>query len=568
MDESVSLEELLQRESAWVEWKKNGDPLDIVAKLVAFANDVGDRRQRGCVICGVEEVKDEHGVVRSNIVGITQGELNALKGKVLDTCVNYVSPPLHPDVVVTELQLEPPRFVLQFWASPTGRVHSHDTKQGSKVWVLRDSHTYEAKGEELRELHARRGVIPHLLERLAYNDSLGKYATLDDIYMTAADEFRRQAKLPRPTADYFIPNEPLDANTLALCTTVEVAPGKTVVVPRLLAILLFGHTPGKFIRGAFAIVSVYPGTKRTTPYSARTEFSGPLTKVINDVIEKLKGYMGVFMDKTQSGLRIRQNRNMYSETAVQEVVLNAFAHRDYEVYEPIHITVFSDRIEVVSPGALINGIDPEKLRRGQSVGSRWRNRALAGFLQRMRLGVQAEGQGIPKVYEETLDTAERPPEYEFNSAQVVVTIPAYYPVPISFHEPPPPPPSPPPVDLRHGILLISIGGPSLLSSVEPSLERLGLGAGEIVADISMKEYIEAGADSWTDIAKKVYRVVAQCVENQAYSHLHLFYRGPNLIGPVIGAAVANIKPLVVYSYFESRYERAYTLDRRFLRKDS
>lgn len=172
MESPVPLEDLLQAENAWVEWKKTGDPLDVVAKLVAFANDVMDRRMGGWIVCGIEETKDEHGVVRPNVVGITQGGLNALTGKVLDACVNYVSPPIYPDVFVTPAPHDAARFVLRFHAAPTGRVHSHDTKQGTKVWVLRDSHTHEAKGEELRELHIRRGVIPHLLERLVPQNSL------------------------------------------------------------------------------------------------------------------------------------------------------------------------------------------------------------------------------------------------------------------------------------------------------------------------------------------------------------------------------------------------------------
>lgn len=564
MEPPISLEELLQAESAWREWKKSGDRLDIVAKLVAYANDVSDSGESGWVLCGVEETKDEHGVVRPNVVGITQGELNGLKGKVLDACANYVSPPIHPAVYESNVTNDSTRFVLYFHMPVTGNVHGHDTKQGTKVWGLRDSHTHEVKGEELRNLYSRRGIIPPFLERLAYNQALGRYALLDDIYMTAADEYNRQAKLPRAMADYFVPDEQLDATTPALCLWKEVSPGQKVAVPRLLAILLFGHAPTKFISGAYAIVSIYPGTDRTTEYSARAEFAGPLTKVINDVIDKLKGYMGVFMDKSRSALEIRQNRQRYSDEAIQEAVMNAFAHRDYEDTEPVRITVFSDRIEVVSPGGLPASVNVDRLQRGQSVGSRWRNASLAGFLRRMRLGVQAEGQGIPKIFEQTIDTAERPPEYEITPHSVKVTIPAYQPEPISPRPPPSPRPSTSPTG-KDALIFVSIGSTSIRSVVETSRKQLGLDNAEVFMDVALPDYVDPEQHGWESIAKKIRNEFGPIVDNPTIGQLHLFYRGPVVLAPLLGALVANAKPLTVYYYEKGEYRIAYTINTKFLK---
>ncbi len=565
MKPPIPLEELLQAESAWVEWKKAGDPMAIVAKLVAFANDVTDSGKGGWVICGVEETKDEHGVVRPNVVGVSQSDLDKLSGKVTSACAQHVSPPIVPSVYQHEAPSDPSRLVLFFHVRVTGQVHAHDTKQGNKVWVLLNSQTHEAKPELLRDLQSRRGVIPPFLNRLAYDSYRRRFATMDDIYMTAADEFKRQAKLPRPMAEYFSPDERIDATSPPLCAEHEIAPGQTAVIPTNLAILLFGHEPTRFIPGAYAIVSVYPGTDRTGVHSARFEFTDCTTKTINDVISKLKGYMGVSMDKSRSALEIRQNRSRYSDEAVQEAVMNAFAHRDYENHEPLRITVFSDRIEVGSPGTVPQGLDIDRIRNGQSVGSHWRNVGLSGFLRRMQLGVQAEGQGIPKIFQETVETAERPPIYEIDAMQVKITLPAYEPPPPSPRAPPRSPIGPAETELRDGIVLISIGGPSLRSQVEHAQLRLGLDKCDIVTDLSITDYVPAEPDAWGETARLVRAAIEPYINDPTRPRLHLFYRGPNIIGPVIGAAVAGAKPLVVYSYFDGAYERAYTLDRRLLR---
>jgi hypothetical protein len=54
------------------------------------------------------------------------------------------------------------------------------------------------------------------------------------------------------------------------------------------------------------------------------------------------------------------------------------------------------------------------------------------------------------------------------------------------------------------------------------------------------------------------------VEDPGYIRFHLFYRGPVVIAPLLGALVAPSKPLVVYHYEDGRYRPAYTLERRFL----
>ena len=66
----------------------------------------------------------------------------------------------------------------------------------------------------------------------------------------------------------------------------------------------------------------------------------------------------------EDGVR-RQPRWDYPEEAVREAVVNAIVHRDYLLSgTDIEIGIYSDRLDVVSPGRLANGITPARMRSG------------------------------------------------------------------------------------------------------------------------------------------------------------------------------------------------------------
>ena len=42
----------------------------------------------------------------------------------------------------------------------------------------------------------------------------------------------------------------------------------------------------------------------------------------------------------------------YPPTALHEIITNAVLHRDYSIADDVHITIFDNRVEVLSPGKL------------------------------------------------------------------------------------------------------------------------------------------------------------------------------------------------------------------------
>lgn len=109
----------------------------------------------------------------------------------------------------------------------------------------------------------------------------------------------------------------------------------------------------------------------------------------------------------------------YPPRALREALVNAFAHRDYQLHDPLRVTAFLDRVEISTPGGLPLGVRLEDLR-GAEAGPKWRNQTLAWFFNRLELA-EAEGQGL-----RTMEAAGcLPPRYEASEVRVVCTLPAH-----------------------------------------------------------------------------------------------------------------------------------------------
>lgn len=190
--------------------------------------------------------------------------------------------------------------------------------------------------------------------------------------------------------------------------------------PRNYAMLLFGREPQRFIPGAFAIYSAYPGIDRTDPFARRVELPGTLVDQARRLQELLDAEVVTLFDKTD---RKTPNAEKYPRRALQEAMVNALAHRDYELVDPARITSYCDRIEFISPGSLPAGIALDDLRTGH-VTPRWRNQALAWFLSRFQLA-QAEGQGIQTIRSTMKAAGCPPPIFDASEASVTCVLRAH-----------------------------------------------------------------------------------------------------------------------------------------------
>ena len=115
----------------------------------------------------------------------------------------------------------------------------------------------------------------------------------------------------------------------------------------------------------------------------------------------------------------------YPERAVTEAIANAIIHRDYmQMGSEIHIDMYDDRLEVYSPGGMMDGSNIQELN-PMTVPSKRRNPLLADFFNRLGL-MERRGSGMKKIinaykqYEHLADY--RSPEFTSNASEFHVIL--------------------------------------------------------------------------------------------------------------------------------------------------
>jgi len=127
-------------------------------------------------------------------------------------------------------------------------------------------------------------------------------------------------------------------------------------------------------------------------FKDRREFGGSLFRQLNDAYTFIDLHNQI--NSTFQGLKRIDSRD-YPEEAVREGLLNAITHREYAQGASTLIKLFSDRMEFISMGGLVNGIALEDIMSGYSV---CRNPELAGVFYRLQL-IEAYGTGMMKIFE-------------------------------------------------------------------------------------------------------------------------------------------------------------------------
>ena len=109
------------------------------------------------------------------------------------------------------------------------------------------------------------------------------------------------------------------------------------------------------------------------------------------------------------------------EAVFREAIANALIHRVWDIDSHIRVSLFDDRIEIVSPGGLPVGITAEEYLSGKL--SVLRNRNLANVFYRLRL-VEILGTGIIRIkqlYAESL----RKPDFEVSENAIKIVLPIF-----------------------------------------------------------------------------------------------------------------------------------------------
>jgi ATP-dependent DNA helicase RecG len=100
----------------------------------------------------------------------------------------------------------------------------------------------------------------------------------------------------------------------------------------------------------------------------------------------------------------------YPERVIKEAVTNALIHRDYRLNRDVHIRIFDNRIEVVSPGLFPGRVTAATI---QHAGSHARNPLIAKHLRDFPTPPNVDaGEGVRMMFALMRESALYPPQYQ------------------------------------------------------------------------------------------------------------------------------------------------------------
>jgi ATP-dependent DNA helicase RecG len=371
-------------------------------ELAGFANGSG-----GVCILGVDDVTRE-------ITEIPLDKLDAAEGYVREIANDSIEPPLlvhierlilpgvgGQDQAVLKLSIEPSLFVHQ---SPGGYFH----RIGS----------------------SKRKMSPEYLARLFQQRSQSRIIRFDEqiVADTSVGDLE-QARWQRLTTDRTLDDEVTFLQKLGMAR----ADAAGEVRPTVAGVLMASADPRRWLPNAFIQAVAYQGDAITPdanrPYQLDAlDCIGPLDQQVVD------GCRFVFRNMKTAAFKHLGRRDVpqYDMEAVFEALVNAVAHRDYSIHgSKIRLRVFSDRLEIYSPGALANTMGIEGLEYRQAA----RNETITSLLAKCPIRdldwlktsrstmMDRRGEGVRIILEHSERLSGRRPEYRLvDDSELILTI--------------------------------------------------------------------------------------------------------------------------------------------------
>ena len=161
-------------------------------------------------------------------------------------------------------------------------------------------------------------------------------------------------------------------------------------------------------------VAIFSGpTKADNMYSVR-EFGNQCLLYSLDEVLRYGDVLNIIQADERERVVERKEVPLFENDAFREAVINAFVHNKWVSGNEPMITVFSDRIEILSRGSLAPEQTIEGFFAGESVPV---NKKLSEILLQLHIS-EKTGRGVPKITQRYGKEA-----YEFRENSIVVTIP-------------------------------------------------------------------------------------------------------------------------------------------------
>lgn len=390
----ISIETLLKLnrvENSRVEFKESWNHAtkgSIIRTICAFANDLDDLGG-GYIVIGIAE---ERGVWKTPIKGIKEEDLDTIQKEILNAC-QLITPVYIPRMAVETVQGVK---VLTIWV-PSGEerpyrvfqnVSSPKAERGEKRYYVRYANvTKEPSEKDLRELLAMRNRVPF--------DEMGNpEIKMEDISLALIRDYLAKVKSKLADSDLRV-NEVLE--NMMLLT----GPSENRLIKNVAAMMFCEH-PDKFFPHTRAEIVIFPEGRVENPgkFEELSRITGCVPSIINKVLDYLKTHVikETIIKPKDRAESIRYYNYPYQ--ALEEAVVNAFYHRDYQVPEPVEIVIEPRRISILSHSGPDRSIPDHELKEASIIRARkYKNRRLGDFLKELGM-TEGRASGIPTIQSE------------------------------------------------------------------------------------------------------------------------------------------------------------------------
>ncbi len=323
-------------ESRTFECKRVGKVDRLLESVVALANSDG-----GVLALGLEDPDKAAG--RDRVVGIQEHPMNwdELRRKLRSRITEPDQLPVTHSEIGCTLRDGSPGSIIVLKIQRSGRVHSL-VDDGTFVRLSKGNK--ELTATEINDLCHARGVIS-AETRLEDVD----FELLETDFWRA---YARHRKLTRP----------IDEAMLHLGLAKRDSHGALRATRA--AVLLFAEEPSGLLASKAAVrVFHYRGPKMSTDPNTNlvrkpVTVSGPLIQLIPDAIQTVINELATGVQFGPLGFEIVQK---YPVRVLAEAITNAVIHRDYRLPVDVMVRIFSDRIEIESPGLLAGPVTPANI---------------------------------------------------------------------------------------------------------------------------------------------------------------------------------------------------------------
>lgn len=276
------------------------------------------------------------------------------------------------------------------------------------IWVHKSAHGYfhrvgSAAKEMPPEYLARLFQLRSQVQTLRFEEQVVDAAKMEDMEPTLWKHFTS-------------PTEPDDEVALAKLKLAD-KDRDGVLRPTVAGLLLASAHSQTYLPNAFIQAVHYRGTQQDSNYQVDARnLTGPLDQQVRDAMSFLRSNQQVSADKNDG----RRDVPQFHEQAVFEAIVNAVAHRDYSIsHGKIRFFLFDDRLEIYSPGALVNAMEVDQL----PLRTGTRNELITNLLARCKMPddsgavsgralMEKRGDGVKAILRQSEQHSGKTPDYE------------------------------------------------------------------------------------------------------------------------------------------------------------